>query len=288
MVIIYHLFCWVYNPIGMLNIGYIGVDIFLFFSGMGLSYSYQKNNIKEFYKRRIKKIYPLYFIVSILIILITTSSYFPLSDFIIKSLLQITTLSYYVAPEESIDWYLNSLFIFYLLFPVFYSLSKKYGIWWYLSSIILVTALLISTSVFANQPMHWKYNCFISRIPIFCLGIIFATHEITNKTIKKFAIWNLLPIIPLYFVSPFLCFSFLTPLLIIIFSKLSTIYKSSKLEYLGNHTLELYCANLIPYAILPFIESVFTKLAIFVITQLIMSILFIYINRVIQNKLSKV
>ena len=37
MVIVYHLFYWVQNPIGSFNIGYTGVDIFLFFSGMGLA-----------------------------------------------------------------------------------------------------------------------------------------------------------------------------------------------------------------------------------------------------------
>ena len=60
MVIVYHLFCWVYNPIGIFNIGYIGVDVFLFLSGLGLSYSYEKNSIVHFYKNRIKRIYPIY------------------------------------------------------------------------------------------------------------------------------------------------------------------------------------------------------------------------------------
>ena len=62
MVIVYHFFCWVYNPIGPFNIGYVGVDIFLFLSGLGLSNSYKKNSITQFYKNRIKRIYPIYLI----------------------------------------------------------------------------------------------------------------------------------------------------------------------------------------------------------------------------------
>lgn len=47
MVIIYHFFSWTINPFGRFNIGYIGVDIFLFLSGWGLSYSYKKTILKH-------------------------------------------------------------------------------------------------------------------------------------------------------------------------------------------------------------------------------------------------
>lgn len=43
LVVIYHAFSCVYNPIGVLNIGYVGVDIFLFLSGFGLASSFEKN-----------------------------------------------------------------------------------------------------------------------------------------------------------------------------------------------------------------------------------------------------
>lgn len=62
LVIVFHFFCWVTNPIGKLNIGFIGVDIFLFLSGFGLSYSFEKNGLLDFYKRRIIRIYPTYFL----------------------------------------------------------------------------------------------------------------------------------------------------------------------------------------------------------------------------------
>lgn len=59
-VLIYHAFCWIYNPIGAFNIGYFGVDIFLFLSGFGLSFSYEKNKIRTFYNNRFLRIMPLY------------------------------------------------------------------------------------------------------------------------------------------------------------------------------------------------------------------------------------
>lgn len=74
LVLVYHFFNWTINPFGRFNIGHVGVDIFLFLSGWGLSYSYTKNNLKTFYVRRIKKIVPLYLLTSILIICISANN----------------------------------------------------------------------------------------------------------------------------------------------------------------------------------------------------------------------
>lgn len=287
MIVVYHLFCWVYNPIGRLNVGFVGVDLFLFFSGLGLTYSYEKNTIKEFYKRRVQKIYPPYLIVSILIIGITTTSYRPLSDFIVKTFLQLSTLSYYVRPEESIDWYLNSIFLFYLLFPLFYKLSKKYGMRLYWGTAIVVTAVLASLYAWMHHPVYWKYDCFISRIPIFCLGITFGIRKFDEKRSTKFALWILLFVLPLRHVSTTFSVSFLAPLLIILCSKLATRFPSRKMEYLGKHSLEIYCASLIPYVLMSFIDSVYIKFLVYVVAIPIFSVVFIYTNRLIQSKLNK-
>jgi peptidoglycan/LPS O-acetylase OafA/YrhL len=284
MVLIYHLFCWVYNPIGRFNIGFVGVDFFLFFSGFGLTFSLKNNSIKEFYKRRLRKIYPLYFIASIFVIILTTTQYTPIHKFIINPLLQLTTISYYIDVQNSIDWYLNSLFLFYLLFPIFYKLVLKYDIEFYFFLIFIC----VSFYIFGHFSLHWKYDCFFARIPIFCLGIVFATQKFSKEAIYKFSRWNLILAIPLYFyISEFLFFSFFVPYLILIFQKISVKIKSSKLEFLGKHSLEIYCANLIPWKVLPLIDSITTKVCIYFILQFVMSFFFIKINKQIQKKLTK-
>lgn len=64
MVIIYHYGCWVYNIFGDFNVGFVGVDIFMFLSGWGLVYSYQNSkNIREFYTKRTKRILPVFYIM---------------------------------------------------------------------------------------------------------------------------------------------------------------------------------------------------------------------------------
>ena len=63
LVVLYQLHC--YTKLGIVapfSQGAIGVDIFLFFSGYGLCFSYEKNSLKEFYWRRFKRIIPLFWI----------------------------------------------------------------------------------------------------------------------------------------------------------------------------------------------------------------------------------
>lgn len=63
LVVFYHLHCVTnLSIVAPFSQGAIGVDIFLFFSGYGLCYSYEKNSLKEFYWRRFKRIMPIFWI----------------------------------------------------------------------------------------------------------------------------------------------------------------------------------------------------------------------------------
>ena len=124
MVIVYHLFCWVYNPIGIFNIGSIGVAVFLFLSGLGLSYSYEKNSIVHFYKNRIKRIYPIY-----LLSVLATYIIFKLNWSTFDLFANIFTIGLYTkSGEYRYDWYLESLFSLYILFPIIYNYGKLHTI----------------------------------------------------------------------------------------------------------------------------------------------------------------
>lgn len=48
----------------ILRIGYVGVDIFLFVSGLGLVFAWKKlPDIKVFYKRRFLRVYPTWLLI---------------------------------------------------------------------------------------------------------------------------------------------------------------------------------------------------------------------------------
>lgn len=63
LVVLYHLYAWCnYGFFDMFHYGYVGVDIFMFLSGYGCCFSYNKYSSSVFYKRRFIRIYPLFFI----------------------------------------------------------------------------------------------------------------------------------------------------------------------------------------------------------------------------------
>lgn len=107
--------------------GFTGVDIFLFFSGFGLCYSLNKNSLGEFYKRRFSRILPLYMLLGLIAGLMHYQEY-TIWDYICN----MTSLSYWGLGGNEFDWYLSSLIIFYLAFPILYwviSKSPNRAIW---------------------------------------------------------------------------------------------------------------------------------------------------------------
>lgn len=278
MVLIYHFFCWIYNPIGRLNIGYLGVDIFLFFSGYGLTYSFKKYTIITFYYRRIKRIIPLYSITSLLIIIITYPNKW---NGLIDALEKMTTISYYINPAVSIDWYLNALFLFYLLYPVFYFLVKKVGVTIIISFIICYLLIYYTNKDYGYTGIHWKHDCFLARIPIFCCGILYALNQ---YSIKQKYIKALIPItllIPLYNISIFLSISTLTLIFILLITHIHfpNIIKQH-LNYIGRHTLEIYCSNIITHNIInEYLDySIYTKALGYFLLQILISVILIKAN----------
>lgn len=104
-VVVFHAFCWIYNPVGGFNIGYVGVDMFLFLSGFGLASSFEKNKLSIFYKNRLKRIYPMYSLA-----VLTTYLFLCQNDWGIDDLLyNLSSLGFYTkGGTQRYDWYLES------------------------------------------------------------------------------------------------------------------------------------------------------------------------------------
>ena len=126
MILMYHAVCWTYNPFGIYkdyNIGYVGVDVFMFLSGFGLVFSYKKNSIWRFYYNRLKRVYPVYALAVIFAFVIIYKRW---SGEVL--LLNLATLGYYINHGiYRFDWYAESLFLLYLAFPLFNCIGKHLG-----------------------------------------------------------------------------------------------------------------------------------------------------------------
>ena len=171
-VLIYHAFCWSYNPIGPFNIGYCGVDVFLFLSGFGLCLSYEKNTLGQFYKHRFFRIFPLYAISVCIAYIICWKQW----SFLIF-LENLTSLGFYIdRGVNRFDWYINALITLYLLFPIFYFISKLKYI-----SLIIITSVVIlvmyhilmlllnggTIALYQDCLFFYMESCFINVINLF-------------------------------------------------------------------------------------------------------------------------
>ena len=117
MVVFHHLPVEINNPIFHYikqNAGF-GVDVFLLLSGMGLYFSMSKDGstLKQYYVNRMIRIFPIYVLV-IAGVMIVTGTF----DWI-KFFLQVTTIGWWTT-GVCYDWFIPTIVLLYLLFPLFY------------------------------------------------------------------------------------------------------------------------------------------------------------------------
>ena len=187
-VIAYHGYCWI-RPTAALNVfkwGFIGVDMFLLVSAFGLCYSWQKHSISKFYGNRVRRIFPLYAFKQVayaLLGLICGSLTFlgALKKFVLGS----TTLFYYYPGCNHDDWFIPALIVLYLAFPFLYKMVdviKARGV-------MALTIGFLFAAYYVSPRIGWYYDCLMSRIPAFLLGILI--YRAVEKR-EEFTAWDIL------------------------------------------------------------------------------------------------
>ena len=154
--------------------GRCGVDIFFLLSGIGLYYSFTKNdNIIEFYKKRFSRLIPTYIAI--------TLPYWIIRDLILdkNSLLvflkDFTCISFF---EKGVHrfWFVPSIILFYLLFPFLYNLIWKAN-WGKRGSplircfFVVIIILVINVLLSRYLPFYNNIEIMLTRLPVFVVGI---------------------------------------------------------------------------------------------------------------------
>lgn len=132
--------------------GGIGVALFLFVSGYGLSESFDRNGLKKFWKKRLITVLMPYFMVEIFAAVII-----PQWDAVslIKSLLLIE-------PRKSQIWYLQYLFLCYICFWCTYKfISKKYRL--LILLMLAILSLFLLKEIAAEQALSFWCGCLFSE-----------------------------------------------------------------------------------------------------------------------------
>lgn len=170
-ILIYHI-CEVCNKstsfkcclISILNNGNIGVDIFLFLSGVSLYYSLKKikmiykKDILDFYQRRGVRVLSVYFL-------------FCVPWFIFRDILKDHNLPTFLRQVSFMDkhinsfWFIGVILICYLIYPFLYSVLQKGRKQTVLLFTVLYMASIMTLCCFV--PNSYEYNGILtSRIPI--------------------------------------------------------------------------------------------------------------------------
>lgn len=233
------------KPLGFIaQYGFAGVDIFLFVSGFGLFFSLEKdNNLLAFYRKRLLRIFPTYYILGLIINFSITH------DDFLTFLFRYSTIGFWIGREYA-EWFIPSVILLYIAAPF---IKKIIDNKWFILISFVVVCIYISAYYFADKEhiIDRSHFFLLYRIPAFVFGMICA-YWLKNDMPNKYFLYLLLLGLPFFiYFYPFhhqiynfkyYSLAFLLPFFVIVFILLSKYIKwtSVILKKMGVASLEIY------------------------------------------------
>ena len=154
----------------IMNNGNVGVDTFLFLSGIFLYYSFQKSNLQSFVKKRIVRLFTPLFIVDGAYWLIR---YAILKGDILGFLTRITAIRFFLDGDQTI-WFVSFILLCYIMYPCFYGFIYRDDNGRLIAARTLILMLIAYFSVFAlmvvNKSNYDMLEIALTRFPVFIFG----------------------------------------------------------------------------------------------------------------------
>ena len=177
---------------GLRRCGNVGVDIFLFLSGVGLWFSWVKTpDVLRFYRRRLLRIVPTWLVVA-------TAFYLPdylgarrFSHSIVDLIGDITINWDFWLHDELTFWYVPAIMALYLVAPWYMRLVQSRPVYRWLPLLMVIWCVMVQWVL----PIHHAVGhieIFWSRVPIFFIGINFGEMVRTRRHLPGEAVWLLL------------------------------------------------------------------------------------------------
>lgn len=176
--------------------GNVGVDMFLFLSGIGLWYAWTKApslggewaRLPLFYHRRFQRIYPAWLLLSSLYYIpLYLEGKFSLWQTIGNILIGWRLWSGFV--DEF--WFIPMILVFYLVAPFYMMLIRRQRVWSWLPVVAMVFCVLLQYWA----PLHdalGHLEILFSRVPVFLLGINAGQWVKEERQLPADAFWLLL------------------------------------------------------------------------------------------------
>lgn len=177
---------------GLRRCGNVGVDIFLFLSGVGLWFSWVKTpDVLRFYRRRLLRIVPTWIVVA-------TAFYLPdylgarrFSRSLVDLIGDITLNWDFWLHDELTFWYVPAIMALYLVAPWYMRLVQSRPVYRWLPLLMVIWCVMVQWVL----PIHHAVGhieIFWSRVPIFFIGINFGEMVRTRRHLPGEAVWLLL------------------------------------------------------------------------------------------------
>lgn len=177
---------------GLRRCGNVGVDIFLFLSGVGLWFAWTKTpSVSYFYRRRLIRILPTWLICS-------TAFYLPdylgaqrFSKNVVDLIGDITINWDFWLHDELTFWYVPAIMLLYLIAPWYMRLIVRYPTYRWLPLLMVVWCVMVQWVL----PIHavvGHLEIFWSRVPIFFIGINMGEMVRSRRQLPPDAVWLLL------------------------------------------------------------------------------------------------
>ena len=185
--------------------GNIGVDMFLFLSGVGLFFSFSKDSrILTFWKKRFMRVLPSAFLIA--------TFYFSLRYVNGRNTSGLTyyisrlTFTYFFIKGERVFWFITLILALYIVFPIFYKIIEKFRLWGMLGT---VAAIVVFTFLlrWIAPGFYSMWEIALCRVPVFVIGIWAGKFVKEKKEISKNWLWLFLAIMVafstlIYFYTP--------------------------------------------------------------------------------------
>lgn len=238
------------------EIGYFGVDIFIFLSALGLSVSLnrKKQRYGTYLKRRLVRVLPTYWLVTgiygLVLYLVGRTSR--------KTILwTVSTLFYWFGKPNYFNWYIPALLFFYLLAPLCVTLLSQIKHKEVVTAGLCLLVLPLSWTMW-NFGLGHLARDLVPRLPVFLMGTLIGGYIVQDRmlTPRRLWVWAALP-----FLAPVVkdlagtafssrCFSFAFGCMAVclLLTGLASIlprWIRKALQILGACSLEIYLLNVV-------------------------------------------
>lgn len=225
--------------------GYVGVDIFMFFSAYGLCHSYVNSTLRAFYWKRFVRIIPIYLMFEVVKWAMTGHE--DVGQWLYYRAMEVSSLMVIQTPLTcpkaiSLGWFVPAIINLYIIFPLLFKLVA----WIYRKNLAIQVAFVVA--VFFGGHFLWGYihGLYISRVPIIIVGIFTYFYLKDKAYAPLFLLYGLFASLNFFIDRDNLRLSCVVPLILYAVSMVGVTRKgfvSSGLNKVGELSFEVFLAH---------------------------------------------